>query len=165
VDDAVLAKLEKNHTRADFEAAVRLTRNAGVALSPTFVAFTPWTTVAGYRDLLDTVERLDLVDQVAPVQWGIRLLITQGSRLLELEEISRLVTRFDPTSLTYPWRHPEPRVDALQQDIARRVGVRAKGSRRAMFEEIRSLVADERLHTAPLAARSTIPYLDEPWYC
>jgi hypothetical protein len=67
--------------------------------------------------------------------------------------------------LTYPWRHPEPRVDALQQDIARRVGVRAKGSRRAMFEEIRSLVADERLHTAPLAARSTIPYLDEPWYC
>jgi radical SAM superfamily enzyme YgiQ (UPF0313 family) len=165
VDDAVLAKLEKNHTRADFEAAVRLTRNAGVALSPTFVAFTPWTTVAGYRDLLDTVERLDLVDQVAPVQWGIRLLITQGSRLLELEEISRLVTRFDPTSLTYPWRHPEPRVDALQQDIARRVGVRAKGSRRAMFEEIRSLVAGERLHTAPLAARSTIPYLDEPWYC
>ncbi len=165
VDDAVLEKLEKNHTRADFEEAVRLTRDAGVALSPTFVAFTPWTTLTGYRDLLDTVERLDLVDHVAPVQWGIRLLITRGSRLLELEEILRLVTRFDPTSLTYPWRHSDPRVDALQQDIARRVGVRAKGSRRDMFDEIRSLVAGERLHTVPLPARSTIPYLDEPWYC
>jgi hypothetical protein len=99
------------------------------------------------------------------VQWGIRLLITRESRLLELEEISRLVTDYDRTSLTYPWRHADADIDGLQQTIARRVGVRAKGSRRDLFEEIRSLVAGERLHTVPLPARSTIPYLDEPWYC
>ncbi len=54
---------------------------------PTFVAFTPWTTIDGYIDLLDVVADLDLVAHVAPVQWGIRLLVTWESRLLELPDI------------------------------------------------------------------------------
>ena len=61
VDDEVLAKLEKGHTRADFIAAAALCRDAGLTLVPTFVAFTPWTTLDGYRDLLDVVDELDLV--------------------------------------------------------------------------------------------------------
>lgn len=167
VDDEILRRFEKNHTRADFEEAVKLTRDAGVVLSPTFVAFTPWTTINGYIDLLDTVERLDLIDHVAPVQWGLRLLITQGSRLLELEDIAARVGAFDTTSLTYPWHHDDPRVDALQAAIARLVGVRINASRRALFAEIRARAAGNALQLVdtPTVARAAIPYLNEPWYC
>jgi radical SAM superfamily enzyme YgiQ (UPF0313 family) len=86
VDDTVLERLDKGHTSADVERAVIVCRSHGLALAPTFVPFTPWTTIAGYCDLLTAVARLDLVDQVAPVQLSIRLLIPTGSRLLELAD-------------------------------------------------------------------------------
>jgi hypothetical protein len=43
INARVLELLDKGHTRADFVAAVRLTREAGLTLTPTFVTFTPWT--------------------------------------------------------------------------------------------------------------------------
>ena len=46
INDRVLELLDKGHTRADFVEAVRLTRDAGLTLTPTFVTFTPWTTLA-----------------------------------------------------------------------------------------------------------------------
>ena len=47
----------KGHTRADFLAVVRRFRELGLVLQPTFVPFTPWTTLAGYRDLLECSSR------------------------------------------------------------------------------------------------------------
>ena len=43
--------------------------------------------MAGYLDLLHAIDRLDLVEHVAPIQLAIRLLIPQGSRLLELDDV------------------------------------------------------------------------------
>jgi hypothetical protein len=164
IDDRVLAKLEKGHTRADFETAVRLCRDAGVPLAPTFVAFTPWTTLDGYRDLLTTIAALDLIEHVAPVQWGLRLLITHGSRLLQLDDIASRVRPFDAGTLTYPWVHDDPRVDDLQAAIMRAVGVRTWGSRREVYDQVCVLAGLTR-GSNDRPARSTIPYLDEPWYC
>src|SRR5207249_10697087 len=124
VDDAVLQRLAKGHTRADFVMAVQLCRAAGVTLSPTFVAFTPWTTLEGYAELLRTIEELDLVEQVAPIQLAIRLLITSGSPLLELPDIQAVITGFEPASLTWPWRHRYPRVDALQRSVMQSLSAR-----------------------------------------
>ena len=101
VDDEVLRHLAKGHTRADFVAAVHVCRDAGIPLAPTFVPFTPWTTLSGYGQLLQTIEELELVEQVAPIQLAIRLLITNGSPLLELPDIQRTVGNFDPASLTW----------------------------------------------------------------
>jgi radical SAM superfamily enzyme YgiQ (UPF0313 family) len=70
VDDDVLKRLEKGHTRADFERVVEQFRDVGLCLAPTFVAFTPWTTPEGYCDLLHAIDRLGLVDHVAPVHRG-----------------------------------------------------------------------------------------------
>jgi len=167
LDDEVLAKLEKGHTRADFITAAMLCREAGLALAPTFVAFTPWTTAAGFADLLDTVEELDLVEHVAPVQWGLRLLVTEGSRLLELAEIRARLQAFDPVTLTYPWRHVDSSIDALQADILRMVGAHLAGSRRWVFEQVRAMagVPRARAREENLPSRSTIPYLNEPWFC
>ena len=163
VDDAVLEKLEKGHTRAGFVEAARLCRDAGLTLAPTFVAFTPWTTREGYSDLLATVEDLELVGHVAPVQWGIRLLVTWQSRLLELSDIRAVIGPFDPKTLTYPWRHADPRVDALQAAVMNAVGVRLTRPRHEAFNEVRRLAGGSPL--PPLVARAAIPYLNEPWYC
>jgi radical SAM superfamily enzyme YgiQ (UPF0313 family) len=170
VDDRVLAKLAKGHTRDDFVRVVELCRAAGITLSPTFVAFTPWTSVAGYIDLLNTLDSLDLVEQVAPIQLAIRLLVTAGSPLLELDDIHRMVQPFDASTLTWPWRHEDPRVDELQEAIMRLVGVKIRGGRGATFEAVRELAAvavgDSRpVSTRPVRNRATVPYLNEPWYC
>jgi radical SAM superfamily enzyme YgiQ (UPF0313 family) len=163
VDDAILGQLEKGHTRQDFIAAAGLCREAGLALAPTFVAFTPWTTREGYRDLLETVASLGLIEHVAPVQWGLRLLVTYGSRLLELDDIRRAVGPFDQKTLTYPWVHEDPQVDRLQADVMAFVGVAARAPRSELFASVAALAG---LQTpAPLISRSAIPYLDEPWYC
>ena len=161
VDDDVLAKLEKGHTRADFLTAAVLCREAGVTLVPTFVAFTPWTTIDGYIDLLRVVADADLVPNVAPVQWGIRLLVTWQSRLLELPDIQAAIGPFDAKSLTYPWRHSDPRVDLLQQQVMSLAGVRAQRSREEIFETISELAQVNLI----LPSRSAIPYMNEPWYC
>ena len=107
LDDAVLERLQKGHTCADFETAVRLLREAGLTLAPTFIAFTPWTTRQSYVHLLRTLAELDLVENVAPVQWALRLLIPAGSRMLELEEVQALLTGFDQEALLHRWQHPE----------------------------------------------------------
>jgi radical SAM superfamily enzyme YgiQ (UPF0313 family) len=170
VDDRVLAKLEKGHTADDFERVVQLCRNAGVALAPTFVPFTPWTTIVGYLDLLHTIDRLELVEHVAPIQLAIRLLIPQGSRLLEFEDVRAVTREFDPGSLTYPWAHNDPRLDALQSELMQLIGVKISLSRSELFSKVWDLAhtranATADRHQPVLAARSTIPYLNEPWYC
>jgi radical SAM superfamily enzyme YgiQ (UPF0313 family) len=170
VDDRVLRKLEKGHTREDFERAVEQCRASGLILAPTFVPFTPWTTLEGYCDLLHVIDRLQLVDHVAPIQLAIRLLVTEGSRLLELAEIRAALGPYSPESLTYPWAHVEPRVDALQRDIERLVGVQIGADRRVVFARIWDAAHTaagirQRARMEPLPARASIPYLDEPWYC
>jgi radical SAM superfamily enzyme YgiQ (UPF0313 family) len=171
VDDAVLATLDKGHTRADFEAIVVRFREAGLILAPTFVAFTPWTSLEGYCDLLQTIDRLGLVDHVAPIQLAIRLLITEGSRLLELDDMRRLVGPFEPQSLTYRWKHPDDRVDRLQRAVEETVGVRLGASRRELFDRIWSIAHQAAATPAPsrvapdLVPRAAVPYLNEPWYC
>lgn len=169
IDDAVLAKLEKGHTRADFEAVVAAFDETGLALAPTFVAFTPWTTLDGYCELLRTIDRLGLVPAVAPIQYAIRLLIPQGSRMLELEEVRHRVTHFDAQSLTHVWRHEDARVDGVHRSLEALVGARLNAPREDVFgrvwtlaHEAAGLAAPAR---APLPSRATIPFLNEPWYC
>jgi hypothetical protein len=170
IDDAVLSRLDKGHTRDDFVTAAALCRDAGLTLVPTFVAFHPWLTLDGYCDLIECLQDLDLVDHVAPIQLAIRLLIPRGSRLLELEEVQTLVGPFDAHTLAYPWSHPDPRVDVLERDVSHIVGVRTGADRRAICSEIAAL-AFERAGRRPRpmpqlpSARATVPYLSEPWYC
>ncbi len=168
LDDAVLAKLEKNHTRRDFFETVSRTRDAGLELQPTFLAFTPWTTMDGYRDLLRVLRDLDLVESVPSVQLALRLLITSNSRLLELGEIRPVAGAFDKKLLVYPWKHTDPRVDALGARIFRLVDKLQKQglNRTEIFAAIWCEAGDDPLpENFHLMPRATVPYLDEPWYC
>lgn len=174
VDDRVLKQLEKGHTRADFVEVARLFREEPLILHPTFVAFTPWISTAGYSELLEAIAELDLIEHVAPVQLGIRLLIPPGSRLLELPKMRALAQPLDPDLLCHPWRHPEPRVDALcsrVQEMVADATARAD-SRGAQFERAYALAveaAGARVRPLKTVARAPhrppVPFLTEPWYC
>jgi radical SAM superfamily enzyme YgiQ (UPF0313 family) len=168
LDDTVLAKLEKNHTRRDFFEAVALARDAGLALQPTFLAFTPWTTMENYRDLLRVLRDLDLVESVPSVQLALRLLITSSSRLLELDDIRSIIGPFDQKLLVYPWKHANAEVDSLGARTFRLVDTLQKQgqNRTQIFAAIWSEAGDEPLpKNFHLMPRTAVPYLDEPWYC
>jgi radical SAM superfamily enzyme YgiQ (UPF0313 family) len=170
VDDDILRLLAKNHTGRDFDRAVALTREAGIALAPTFVAFTPWTTLEGYIALLERLLELQLVDSVPPVQLTIRLLVPEGSYLLKLPGFTEKLMPFDPKLLGYPWRHPDPRVDRLQHDLQARVarGEQQGLPRHEVFAAIWRMAHEAAGRATPnLAANlgSPIPRLSEPWYC
>ena len=168
VDDEILTHLRKNHTAADFEEATSLMQSAGIALAPTFVAFTPWTSLAGYRDLLERIAALGLVESVPPVQLSIRLLVPDGSRLLELPDILNVVGPFDRVLLGYPWRHPDPRVDELQTRIANLVENGNEESREETFAAAWRIAHAALGMSAPSLPRDLgepIPRHSEPWYC
>jgi radical SAM superfamily enzyme YgiQ (UPF0313 family) len=169
IDDNVLALLRKGHTRAHFCEAVDLCRRANLTLSPTFIPFTPWTTLNGYRDLLATLAAMDLIPNVAPIQLALRLLITAQSPLLELPDVQQVVWGFNPVSLVHPWQHPDPAIDALATRLLTLVDQQQKlgASRADSFAAIwREANGDTPLPPQPsLVARAAVPYLTEPWYC
>ncbi len=167
VDDAVLAKLDKGHTRAGFHEAVGACRDAGLAISPTFVAFTPWTTPATYRAMLRDIADLGLVENVAPVQLALRLLITAKSRLLELDDIRAIAREFDPAALVHPWKHSDPAMDDLAAcTLAAAHRMQASGATRTQsFSAVWRMAHEGPAPDFHLPARAAIPYLTEPWYC
>lgn len=174
VDDHVLEIFDKGHTRAEFIEAVELMRKVGLTLNPTFVSFTPWTTPERYLDMLLLIDELDLVTNVAPIQYAIRLLIPAGSRLLELADVKSLVGPFDERALSYSWSHPLPDMDSLYENIFRLVqgNQMEDGTRKRLFNRVwqaaletapnyegRRLTENGRTLTA-----EPIPHLSESWY-
>lgn len=178
MDERTLLAYEKYHTRQDFIDVAQEFRRIDLTFNPTFVAFSPWTTLESYADLLNLLSDLDLVDNVAQIQLAIRLLIPRGSRLLELAEVKEIIGEFDEAALYYPWRHPDPRVDELHQavlDLVQR-GTELGATRRAVFSEVRQLVRDTLPAGSPLraalsaelaapAATRNVPAMTEAWYC
>ena len=75
VNDDILAVLDKGHTTAEAAAAVALLRRHGIEIRPSFLPFTPWTTLDDVADVVDFAAALDLVPNVDPVQNTIRLLV------------------------------------------------------------------------------------------
>jgi radical SAM superfamily enzyme YgiQ (UPF0313 family) len=170
VDDDILRFFDKNHSSSDFDRAVALTREAGIALAPTFVPFTPWTTLEGYIALLEQLLKLQIVESVPPVQLTIRLLVPEGSFLLKLPEFKEKLKPFDPTLLGYPWDHSDPLVDHLQQDLQVWVArcEEDRLPRRKAFAAIWRMAHEAAGRLVPNLAEnlgSPVPHLSEPWYC
>jgi radical SAM superfamily enzyme YgiQ (UPF0313 family) len=160
LNDEILERLAKGHTRADFLEVLKITRAHGLTLAPTFVPFTPWTTRADYLDLLRTIRQTDLIENVAPIQLAIRLLIPAGSKLLEIGDLR--VEEFDAEALSWRWVHPDPGMDQLCADLQK---IAACGRSRsetfaAMWEKAFGTAA-----VPEIAAKESIPHMSEAWYC
>jgi hypothetical protein len=173
VDDAVLARLAKGHTRADFLAVARRFREESLVLQPTFVAFHPWLTTSDYLTLLAVLAEHELIEHVPSIQLAIRLLLPAGSKLLEDSEVRVLAGPLDEELLVHPWRHPDPRVDRLQEQVQAlvRSATECGHGRREIFARVWTLAEQaagaQRQERPPMreGARAPVPYLTEPWYC
>ena len=168
VQDDVLTLLDKGHTRSDFYTVANIFDGMGMSLAPTFVPFTPWTTIESYIDLLTTIAELGLVHSVSPVQLTIRLLIPQGSLLLKLDCIRRSVGPFDDAALAFLWSNPDPRIDDLHAELGVLVPQLEGQPYDVIFAEIWRLAHEQaglenlcpKIKCQRPAAR-----LSEPWYC
>jgi radical SAM superfamily enzyme YgiQ (UPF0313 family) len=172
VSDLVLDKLKKDHTRADVVLALQIMEEAGIPLRPSFVAFTPWTTLGDYLDVLEFVAARGLVRHVDPVQYAIRLLIPPGSAILDLPDTAEWLGPLDAAAYTYRWDHPDRRMDRLHQEVS--ALVEAAASRGAddveTFYAIWDLAAQiaGALCPAGPTERSgppAVPGLTEAWFC
>jgi hypothetical protein len=170
----VLGHLAKGHTRADFVEVLGLARTAGLVLRPTWVPFTPWTTLDDYRQMLDFIARERLVDHIDPVQYSIRLLVPPGSLLLEHGAMRPYLGELVQDAFHYHWTHPDPRMDQLHAEVSAAVakGADGKDDAQVTFARINSLAAaaagdssDALTAVEAHPDRSRPPRLTEPWFC
>ncbi len=176
-NDAVLERLDKGHTRADLERAVVLVRQAGLALRPTWVPFTPWSAAEDFAELLRFVEQHGLVRNVQPVQYALRLLVPPGSPLAALLRAEGRLGPFDPAGLTWTWPDLDPRTRPLRAEVT---AIVEAGARRRedgtmpdparTFAEVkraalRALGAGDGLMAVLPQPREVAPGLSEPWFC
>jgi hypothetical protein len=171
LSDRVLEELDKGHTRADIFEALRITREAGIALRPSLVAFTPWTALEDYVDLCDFILQEGLIDHTDPIQLAIRLLVPPGSALLRGDSLRPYLGPLVAEEFGYRWAHPDPRMDRLHAAVSRIVEEAAGSGEDAgeTFVRIRALAYETAGRVAsPLAvakARRFVPKLTEPWFC
>ena len=138
--------------------------------------FTPWSNFQDIFDILDFVAENDLVDNVDPIQYTIRLLVPRGSLLLGDSGFRSLLEDFDEERLTYAWRSADPRLDVLQKrilEIAERAA-QTDAPLLGTFVEIGEAAVDAADY-APLAmggfemaavgVERNTPRLTEPWFC
>ena len=178
--DRVLAELEKGHAASDLERAVEATRRHGVALRPTWVAFTPWGGPDDYLAMLDFVERHGLQAAAPPVQYALRLLLPPGSPLVPRLSAAGRIEGFDRERLSYLWRHPDPRVEGLAADAEAIVtaeqgscGAHARPRAALTSPAVLGALRDAALRAAggPLRAAPAavpapfVPGLTEAWFC
>jgi len=156
VDEATLAILDKGHTARDETRAVVTLRAAGIEPRPTWLPFTPWSTVESVRGILEFVATHDLIGNVDPVQYSIRLLVPAASLLLgHLPELGA----WDPARLTYGWASP---LDSLQSEFAALVEARADDPTGDVFNALRALVDLPSVETRHVVEA---PRLSESWFC
>lgn len=176
--DLVLASLRKGHTQADILEATALMESAGLTLRPSFVAFTPWTTLDDYLEMLDLVEERDLIEATDPVQFSVRLLVPPGSALLTNPALgsppmASFITALDQAGFQYRWNHPDPRMDALHRAACSLVeeATRMEEEARETFYRLRAVACEiagrpvSVSNPAPSRRPSRRPRLTEPWFC
>jgi radical SAM superfamily enzyme YgiQ (UPF0313 family) len=168
----VLDHLKKHHTREDVAAALALLDNAGIAMRPSLLPFTPWETLESFIGLLQFVGERGLIDHVDPVHFSIRLLIPPGSALLADPTVPEWLGDLDQPHFSYRWIHPDPRMDQLQREVAHIVEVAASNQEDACstFMSIWKTAHEfSGLNIPalpkPKSIRPRPPRLTESWFC
>lgn len=173
IDNHILEIFDKGHTRKDFIKVAHILDEIELNLNPTFVTFTPWTTLQGYQELLSLLNELNLIGNISPIQLAIRLLIPKESKLLELPETQRFISNFNQEMLTYEWKNPDQLVEELFIKVRNIIhfGQKQDLTRHELFKKIWNCTNELLNQNIPLPEnwhlrkRSSIPYLNEPWYC
>jgi len=113
MNNDVLDLLDKGHTAEDAAAAVHILRDAGIDIRPSWLPFTPWTARSDIDAMFRFISAHDLIESTDPVQMGIRLLIPQGSLILDIDGIDRYLGAYDSDLLSYTWSADDSEMDRL----------------------------------------------------
>ena len=171
VNDQVLDILDKGHTVADLPKAILILRDAGVAVRPSWLPFTPWTDLSDLDSIFSFIAEHDLMGATDPVQMGIRLLVPEGSLVLSIPGASQILDDYDPEALSYRWESPDPAVDQLQREV---LGLAELGNRgmmstqqtlHAQWEQARLAVGGPRPSVEEVIWKEQTPGLTESWFC
>ncbi len=170
LNDHILEILDKGHTRADAGKAVHLLREHGIEIRPSWLPFTPWTTIDDIIDLFRFIVDHDLVDNTDPIQLAIRLLVPDGSLLLDLDDAQRWFDEYDRRALTHQWSTSDPAVDALQAELLAIAERQASSPVRSVFSAMWERVAaaggiPAAALAIPQGASTGVPRMTEPWFC
>jgi hypothetical protein len=173
VNDDILRYIDKGHTAAEAAQATELLRAHGIEPRPSWLPFFPWTTVEDVADILDFVVRHDLIGNVDPVQYTIKLLIPEGSLMLGIPELDPYIGPYDAENLTYTWRAADDRTVELQQRLAKLVEAEQQDDKTIteIFCDVRDVVLEAAGRATNdrelILAGSTEgrPRLTEPWFC
>ena len=178
--DHVLQHLEKGHLREDIFRALSILKESNLTLRPSFVAFTPWTSLEDYLEMLDLIACHDFLEAVDPVQLTVRLLIPPGSALLtppatHPDPIQQFITDLDQGTFQYRWKHPDERMDVLYKKVVELVEEDAKAELdfentfyriQALAYEIAAIPPHQKpIHKRKPAGTTKPPRLTEPWFC
>ena len=182
VDDTTLRILDKGHTAVDESAAVSVLRRHGIEIRPSWLPFTPWTTPSELVAMLDFVVAHDLVANVDPVQYSIRLLLPEGSLLLSAPQVRARLGHYDTDRLSWVWTAEETGLDELQEELAALVEAAGTSPATLSGEDTFAQVQDRvRAYASSRDTRSPAagprrgsrskgpdgprPRLSEPWFC
>lgn len=171
----ILTILDKGHTRADMEMATQVLRAQNIEVRPSLLPFTPWTTLGDMVDLMDFVADLDLIGNVDPVHYSIRLLVPEGSLLLDQPAMAPHLGRYVSERLSYEWTAADPRTDLLQQRIAQTVEQAAAVDQpiALTYTQVRQIVHEasgldtshDPLTPSVAHTAQARPRLSEAWFC
>ena len=157
VDDTVLTILDKGHTAHDETArdrhAAGRRHRATPHVAPVHAVVDARRASAASSSSSPTH---DLIGNVDPVQYSIRLLVPEGSLLLgHIPDLGA----WDPVRLGYGWTSP---LDDLQREFAAVVEARADDPVGDVFNALRALV-----DLPAVDARHVVeaPRLSESWFC
>jgi len=156
-NDDLLDFLDKGHTSEEMGKAVQLVRDAGMEIRPTFLPFTPWTTLGDVLDMFEFLERWNL--DVDPVQLTIRLLVPEDSLLID--PAHDVLGAYDPRLLGYVW---ESELDDLQRRFAAIVEHGDDDLLNQMFHAALQLAGQE-VRDLQIDVEEGRPRLTEPWFC
>jgi hypothetical protein len=165
VNDETLARLDKGHTAADAALAVRILRDDDIDVRPSFLPFTPWTTHDDMVQLLDFIAEHELVANVDPVQYTIRLLLPADSLLLTFPDLAPYLHAWDASRLTYTWSSADPSMDDLQRELASLVerSVERGDAITDTYAAVRAAVGAPPVDLGDVVTDR--PHLTESWFC
>jgi radical SAM superfamily enzyme YgiQ (UPF0313 family) len=170
--DYVLQQLHKGHTAADIDESLNILDAAGIALQPTLVAFTPWTTLDDYVNQIEWIHERGLKEYIPPIQLSIRLLIPPGSVILTHPDTEQWLGALEPESFSFRWSHPDPRMDEFHRRVSSIVeqATSAKEPADVTHASIRLsayAISGRTPPPLPNANRSRLspPRLTEDWFC
>jgi hypothetical protein len=169
VDERTLEILDKGHTVADMVDAIEVIRSAGIHIRPTWLPFLPWTVPADVVGIMRFLDDHELAPALDPVQLAIKLLVPEGSLLVDHPVMKAHLTDFDGDALTWSWSFVHPDSERLHKELDR---IAADASDCAEDSEITlasmrkviSGISGVDLGPQPVFG-AKVPRLSESWFC